>query len=265
MFSCQDSNSEDLPVGSLRILVAEDNPINQMVVAAVLRKAGHTVSLARDGIEAVSLVGRHEFDAVIMDVQMPEMDGLQATAQIRANEQGTERHLPIIALTADATRADRQRCRAAGMDGYLTKPIAAELLFEALAAALEPPPGIAPLPRKDSKRPRAADSGRPPRPGAADLEFEQELARMFLEDCSPSLSTIRAAIDHRDAAALKMAAHTLKGSVAVFQDAAAFDAAFRMECIGRDADWNQAETAWTSLLAETDRLCRSLRSAVAGL
>ncbi len=258
MFPHLTSNGEDLPSGRLRILVAEDNPINQMVVAGLLRKAGHTVSLASDGVEAVSLVARHDFDTVIMDVQMPKMDGLQAAAHIRSGEQGTQRHLPIIAVTADATRDDRQRCRAAGMDGYLTKPIVAELLFEAIAAALAPPPGMAPPPRMEPGIPQAAESGRPPQPGADDLKFQQELAGMFLEDCHPSMSRIRAAIDHRDAAALKSAAHFLKGSVAVFQDAAAFDAAFRMECIGREADWNQAETAWTSLLAETDRLSRSL-------
>ncbi len=258
MFPCRNSNREDLSFGRLRILVAEDNPINRMVVAGVLRKAGHAVSLASDGAEAVSLVARHEFDTVIMDVQMPEMDGLQATAHIRAGEQGTQRHLPIIAMTADATRVARQRCRAAGMDGYLTKPIVAELLFEAIAAVLEPLPGNAPPSRKESEIPQVAESGRTAQPGADVLKFQRELADMFLEDCPPSMSRIRAAIDHRDAAALKMAAHTLKGSVAVFQDAAAFDAAFRMEGIGRDADWNRAEAAWTSLLAETDRLSRSL-------
>jgi signal transduction histidine kinase/ligand-binding sensor domain-containing protein/DNA-binding response OmpR family regulator len=108
---------------SLKILVAEDNPINQMVAVRLLEKRAHRVTVAATGREAVAAVERERFDLVLMDVQMPEMDGYEATAAIRQAEAGTGRHLPIFALTARAMKGDEERCRLAGMDGYLPKPI----------------------------------------------------------------------------------------------------------------------------------------------
>jgi two-component system, sensor histidine kinase and response regulator len=119
-----------------RILVAEDNPINQVVAVRLLEKHGHTVVLASNGREAVAAVEGGGIDLVLMDVQMPEMDGFAATAAIRAAEAGGERRLPILALTALAVVGDRERCLAAGMDGYLTKPIQGDRLLRAVADAL---------------------------------------------------------------------------------------------------------------------------------
>ena len=112
----------------LRVLVAEDNAVNRRVAAALLSRQGHSVLLAKDGREAVSKAATHALDLVLMDVQMPELTGLQATAEIRAAEAGTGRYLPVIALTAHALTGDRERCLEAGMDGYLTKPISAAAL-----------------------------------------------------------------------------------------------------------------------------------------
>jgi CheY-like chemotaxis protein len=111
----------------LRILLAEDNPVNQKVALRILEKEGHAVTVAADGREALVLWQRQEFDLILMDVQMPEMDGLEATAAIRRAEmsQGGG-HIPIIALTAHAMAGDRERCLAAGMDGYASKPMRAE-------------------------------------------------------------------------------------------------------------------------------------------
>ena len=120
----------------LRILVAEDNPINQRFAVGLLEKHGHTVVLASNGREAVTAVLGGGIDLVLMDVQMPEMDGLAATAAIRAAEAAGERRLPILALTALAVDGDRERCLAAGMDGYLTKPIQGDHLLRAVAAAV---------------------------------------------------------------------------------------------------------------------------------
>jgi CheY-like chemotaxis protein len=119
----------------LRILVAEDNPINQRVAVRLLEKHGHTVVLACNGREAVAAVEGGGIDLVLMDVEMPEMDGLAATAAIRAAEPDGER-LPILALTALTVDGDRERCLAAGMDGYLTKPIRGEHLLRAVAEAV---------------------------------------------------------------------------------------------------------------------------------
>jgi CheY-like chemotaxis protein len=117
---------------SLHILLAEDNAVNEKVACAILEKAGHTVEVARDGREAVRIMAAESFDLVLMDVQMPEMDGFEATAAIREMEKHTGAHTPVIAMTAHAMGGYKERCLAAGMDGYVTKPIRRELLLQTL-------------------------------------------------------------------------------------------------------------------------------------
>jgi CheY-like chemotaxis protein len=119
-FSLQDAREA---AEVLDVLVAEDNPVNQRLAVRLLEKRGHRVTLAGNGREAVEAQARQRFDLILMDVQMPEMDGLEATVAIRHSESGSDRHQPIIALTAHAMKGDQERCLAAGMDGYLTKPI----------------------------------------------------------------------------------------------------------------------------------------------
>jgi two-component system sensor histidine kinase/response regulator len=124
---------EEMSTGSTaRILLTEDNVINQRVARRMIEKAGHTVVIAGNGREALDWLSREEFDIVLMDVQMPEMDGLEATAAIRKRERGTGVHIPIIAMTAHAMKGDEERCLASGMDGYLAKPIRAPLLLDLL-------------------------------------------------------------------------------------------------------------------------------------
>jgi len=118
---------------ALSILVAEDNRVNQTVISRMLQKLGHRVDVAANGLEAVSALRRITYDLVFMDCQMPEMDGFGATRSIRAGEAGTPRHIPIVALTANAMHGDREQCLAAGMDDYIAKPVTKQ----ALAAALE--------------------------------------------------------------------------------------------------------------------------------
>ncbi|HVS35985.1 MAG TPA: response regulator [Gemmataceae bacterium] len=124
------------PLPPLRILLVEDNLINQKVASRMLEKQGHTVVIANNGKEALAMLAVQNFDAVVMDVQMPEMDGLEATAAIRAGEQGTGRRLPILALTAHAFAGDRERCFQAGMDGYVAKPVQSAQLLAALAEVI---------------------------------------------------------------------------------------------------------------------------------
>jgi CheY-like chemotaxis protein len=128
-YSLQDARD---PTTVLRILVAEDNPVNQRLVIRLLEKRGHRVVLAVDGRQAIEALTQGSFDLVLMDVQMPEMDGLDATAIVREEEQETGKHQPIIALTAHAMTGDRDRCLAAGMDGYLVKPIRPQELDQIL-------------------------------------------------------------------------------------------------------------------------------------
>ena len=117
---------------NLRILVAEDNPVNQKLATRLLEKAGHMVVVAANGRHALEALESENFDLVLMDVQMPEMDGLDAAAAIREREQRTREHQPIIAMTAHAMKGDRERCLAAGMDGYVTKPIRPDDLWQAI-------------------------------------------------------------------------------------------------------------------------------------
>ena len=118
--------------GSLSILLAEDNPVNQKLASRLLNKHGHVVVVAGNGIEALAAMERQRFDLVLMDIQMPEMGGFEATAQIRARERKTGGRIPIIAFTAHALDGDRERCLELGMDDYITKPVQPTLLFDAI-------------------------------------------------------------------------------------------------------------------------------------
>jgi CheY-like chemotaxis protein len=120
----------------LRVLIVEDNLINQRVAARLLEKEGHSVVIAENGRVALERLGDAEFDLVLMDLQMPEMDGFAATAAIRQQEAGTGRHLPIVAVTANALLGDRERCLEAGMDGYVAKPVQEQLLIRTMAEVL---------------------------------------------------------------------------------------------------------------------------------
>jgi signal transduction histidine kinase/CheY-like chemotaxis protein len=121
----------------LRILLAEDNPVNQKLAVRILEKLGHIIVVVEDGQSVLDMLGQHPFDLVLMDVQMPNMDGLEATAAVRAQEKATGTHIPIIAMTAHAMQGDRQRCLAAGMDGYVSKPIKPDDLDAAMRQVLD--------------------------------------------------------------------------------------------------------------------------------
>jgi CheY-like chemotaxis protein len=120
----------------LRILLVEDNLINQKVAQRLLEKAGHSVTVADNGREALTRIAEEPYDLVLMDVQMPELDGIQTTALIRENERRTGQRLPIVALTANALEGDRERCLEAGMDGYVSKPVVPQVLFQTMAEVL---------------------------------------------------------------------------------------------------------------------------------
>jgi CheY-like chemotaxis protein len=122
------------PTGrSLHVLLAEDNEVNQLVARGLLEMAGHTVEIAQNGAEVSPMLAASSFDVVLMDVQMPEMDGFEATALIREAEKDTGAHIPVIAMTAHAMSGYKEKCLEAGMDGYVSKPIRPEQLFQALA------------------------------------------------------------------------------------------------------------------------------------
>jgi CheY-like chemotaxis protein len=132
--------------GSLQVLLAEDNPVNQTLAVRLLQRRGHVVTVAQNGREALAMLDQNHFDAVLMDIEMPEMDGFSATRAIRAREKNSGEHVPIIAMTAHAMRGMKEECLNAGMDGYLAKPIQAGELYASLdelcnPVAIDPPKG----------------------------------------------------------------------------------------------------------------------------
>ena len=238
---------------SLQILLAEDNAVNQRLAARILEKRGHTVTVAGHGREALAALENQPFDLVLMDVQMPEMDGFEATVAIREKEKATGAHIPIIAMTAHAMKGDRERCLEAGMDGYVPKPIRAEELYEAVEDLFFAPtgagtdiPGGQPMDdviNRDEVMERVD----------GDVELLAQMAELFLDDCPRLLSEIQEAITRSDSKALEYVAHTLKGSVGNFSAVAASDAALRLEMMGRDGDMTHAAEAYTALEAEIKR------------
>jgi PAS domain S-box-containing protein len=253
----------------LRILLAEDNPINRMLVIRLLVRRGHEVVVAGNGKEAVALLERQLFDLVLMDVQMPVMDGLEATGLIRQHEKETGRHTPIIAVTAHAMKGDCERCLAAGMDGYVSKPIEDDALWRAIAAHA---PALWAEPRKPA--PAGAGQGTETTAGSAasevfnraallkklggDAQLLTEILRLFRRDCARLMGDLHDALNRGDAARLSRAAHTLKGTLGNLSAAAAAEAARRLEVLARAGDLAEAAGVYQTLDAAVERLQAAL-------
>jgi PAS domain S-box-containing protein len=232
----------------LRVLVAEDNSVNQMLAKRVFEKLGHEVTVVGNGRQAVSAVQAEKFDLVVMDIQMPDLDGLEATAAIRKWEENEHSHVPIVALTAHAMKGDRERCLAAGMDGYLSKPIRiAEVqaaLDQLLSGAMKPIAGAA---IEESRGDGVIDQAALLDGVNGDRRLLRELARLFISDCPKRIDDIRTAVKHGDADGLGRAAHALKGSIGNFSAKKAFDAALRLEMMGNIRNLGDASTALAEL------------------
>jgi PAS domain S-box-containing protein len=278
---------------SLRVLLAEDNAVNQRLAVRLLEKQGHRVEVACNGRKALEALGMADcrwpiadsktseeptppqgpglpsaighlpsaipFDLVLMDVQMPEMGGFEATAAIRRREKETGGHLPIIAMTAHALKGDRERCLAAGMDGYVAKPVRAEELRRAIeeaapGAAGGPAPADGPEAGGFERAEALARAG-------GDERVLRELARLFLTESPGWLAEMGAAVAAADAVRLQRAAHTLKGAVGIFGARAAAAAAAKLERMGRDHDLAAASAVYHAL----ETAVRLLRAALAEL
>ncbi|MDO8586856.1 MAG: response regulator [Armatimonadota bacterium] len=235
----------------LRILVAEDSPVNQKLARAVLEKRGHEVVLAQNGSEAVNAWSVQQFDAILMDVQMPELDGLEATAAIRKKEEETGGHVPIIAMTAHVMKGDKERCLKSGMDGYVSKPIQPKVLCETVESAL---PGLCDVREHPGPLAPPMDVGATLARLEDDAELLREMAELFLADYPGLLDQIRDAVAKGDAVALERSAHALKGSVGNFEANRAFEAAFTLQQMGRDKELSTAADALADLESELDRL-----------
>jgi PAS domain S-box-containing protein len=241
------------PIGScLRILVAEDNVINRAVATGILKKAGHVLVHASNGREAVEALKDGSFDLILMDVQMPEMDGLEATRQIRELEETTGDHMRIVAMTAHAMAGDRERCLAAGMDDYVSKPLRKEDLLRALggARAGEHDDWTETTPLYNREQLLSQCDG--------DKELMAQLVSIFHDNTPLILRAVGEAVEKGDAPALATQAHKLLSSLGVFGAGRARTLALRLEKHGQQNDFGGAMERFTELERETDKIYAAL-------
>jgi PAS domain S-box-containing protein len=251
------------PARVLRVLVAEDNPTNQTLVAALLEQRGHQVSIVNNGRLAVERAVQQPFDVILMDVQMPEMGGLEATAAIRAAERRSGGHVPIVALTARAMTGDREQCLAAGMDAYVPKPIRSEELFAAIDAIVGAQAPAAPAPPAQPS----------PGPGAGSVDRAALLANfggrgdlvkkvidVFLTDAPVMLARLGEAAQTSSAADVAAAAHAIKGSAGLFSQGEAYADARTLELRAREGDLSGADDACQAIERSLSSLMQELES-----
>ena len=239
--------------GGLHVLLAEDNRVNQVVAIRTLEKLGHSVLVANNGLEALSLLDQQAFDLVLMDIQMPEMDGLTATKTIREGERQSGSRIPIIAMTAHAMKGDRERCLEGGMDGYVSKPISGKALEDAIASALQG--GATTKTRSGNPTPEKMsswDAGRVLAKLDGNEKLFHELLEIFREESPKNLANLREAISQGDSETVTNIAHSLKGELGYFGISGVCERARELEEMGRRHDLEGA--ARVSLAMETEIL-----------
>lgn len=268
-----DSGTETLTIlpvtnNRLHILLAEDNHVNQAVACGILAKQGHTWVVANNGLEALSLLARQAFDLVLMDIQMPEMDGLSATQRIRESEKLTQRHLPIIAMTAHAMKGDRERCIAAGMDGYVSKPINAEALESAMVNVLRGANLSGQSESFDNRESEGLSRGlvswsmeQTLEKLGGDEKLLQEVMEIFLEEAPKHVSALQIALDQGNGESIERAAHSLKGELSYLSMSELSASALDLEEMGRNFDLDGVSRLLPRFEANVSQLLISIRSA----
>jgi CheY-like chemotaxis protein/HPt (histidine-containing phosphotransfer) domain-containing protein len=250
------------------VLVAEDNRVNQQVAVGMLERAGHNATVAENGREVLALLEHEAFDVVLMDVQMPELDGLETTVAIREQERTAGGHLPVVALTAHAMKGDAERCLAAGMDAYLPKPLQPRELAEAIAKVVPSAAGQARAPGPATDPSPAPGAGGPvdlPRlmeRVGGDRRALAELLRIFRADWPKQAARLRKALREADAPSLRSAAHALKGAVSNFAAPAATEAALNLQKMGEAGRLAGAGVVLERLEKEVEALLAALARAV---
>lgn len=255
------------PLASLSVLLAEDTPANQKVVTTMLKKRGHSVTVAQNGREAVELFKQQPFDVVLMDVQMPILDGFQATSVIRALERGADTATPIIAMTAHAMRGDREKCLEAGMDAYVAKPLDVKQLLGLIESVAEDRH----ITETNGHEQDHDDSfgthgtliidyaGAMKRLGD-DAELFREFIVYYDEDAKKLLREIETAIDGQATGDLHRAAHNLKGLASNLGAQRVVNASHSLERIGKNEELAKAPEALKLLKSEMDRLHSALQN-----
>src|SRR5580704_3711523 len=254
----------------LRVLVTEDTEINRELIAELLTKRGHSVSTVSDGLQAIAAYERNRFDVILMDQEMPNMNGLDATRAIRKLETSTGRHARIIGLTGNATSEDERRCLNAGMDAFLSKPVRMEKLYETIESETQTPnqfdplqSGPVPLDPAAAVEAVAEDesvAAHLHRATGGNQKLQRTLVKSFLQDAPKTLSLIRRAIAKKDALKLASAAHALKGSISIFGAAKAVAVARELEAMGRSGHLFDAGPQFRALESEFQRLKPELQA-----
>ena len=260
----------DVSPERLHVLIADDQAANRTIAGRILEKRGHQVTFADNGNEALIALKRQHFDVIVMDVQMPDMDGLETTEEIRRHERQTGAHVPIVALTAHAMAGDRERCLGAGMDAYLPKPLRAQQ-FQTLVEKLGIPSSFA------RERDGSAALLQPECPTDAEFDFTSALERLdgdtellkeqmqfFVVDSAKLMEEIDAAIRRDDGKTLQFAAHRLKGLIASYDVHDAADLALKLEFMGRDAKLDDATKTYSLLARRVDDLRNAMGEYLAG-
>jgi CheY-like chemotaxis protein/HPt (histidine-containing phosphotransfer) domain-containing protein len=245
----------------LDVLLVEDSLVNQKLALGVLSQFGHRVAVAGNGREAVDLTASREFDVVLMDVQMPELDGLSATREIRQREQRTGRHVPIIAMTAHALTGDRERCLDSGMDEYLSKPIRPRQLVETIAVVTGTalivgpvaPPGPEPK-RQEPVMNKLVDWETALSATAGDRELLCELIDAYFLERPRLQRELNDSLERTDFDLMHRAAHTIKSSMRLFGAAKPLELAFTLEQLGRKRELDGAVALRDELMAELEKL-----------
>jgi two-component system, sensor histidine kinase and response regulator len=240
---------------SLRLLLAEDNTVNQRLAVRILEKRGHHVTVVGTGKDALCALERESFDVVLMDVQMPRVDGFEATGIIREWERKSGKHQTIIAMTAHAMTGDRERCLAAGMDEYISKPLDAQKLIELIdrfapAAPSVPPSEAGDAPQFDFTGALEQMDG--------DRELFSEVAELFNHEAPDLLERIKDAVQRADAAELEQAAHKMKSSVGIFGKNVAFEILKDLERRGEEKQLTGADAQVAKLETHVKQLMAML-------
>jgi PAS domain S-box-containing protein len=241
---------------SLRILLTEDNQINQHLAIRLLQKRGHEVTLAHNGLEAVELSTTSQFDLILMDIQMPVMNGYEATKLIRAHEEQTGNRVPIVAMTAYAMKGDSEKCLEVGMDGYVSKPIQAADMFETIERLTKGNLRNEEMSNENSVFDLEALLERTD----GDHDLARDLAAIFITDCPLLLRRIEKALKAEELEGLQQAAHTMKGAVSYFTSGVALEASDRLQNITTLEQSSEANEALKLLQQSLDSLLNSLDS-----
>jgi CheY-like chemotaxis protein len=259
-----------------RLLVAEDNAVNQKVAVRMLKKLGYKADVVANGLEALEALSRVPYAAVLMDVQMPEMDGYEATAEIRHRERSEGGHTPVIAMTANAMQGDREKALEAGMDDYVAKPVKAEELEVALkhwvsqgtpeleASQTASGDGFIREDLEEDPLDRSVLTGLRELQEEGEPDILNELIELFLNDVPPHLKTLQEAVEGKDASSIERIAHTLKGSCGNMGATRMAELCEELQEVGGSGDLARAPKLLERLEAEFDCVRPALKAGQSG-